>query len=104
MRGSQSEESCVTQLFYGGQLRDAAVQSCATLLSLNFDFDSFAHLNTLFVALKCDAMLNPSHLDPMRHAAVLWKNSSVTRLRARGRSSLISCVTRLQLRDAAAVA
>ncbi|KDP44621.1 hypothetical protein JCGZ_19763 [Jatropha curcas] len=69
MRGFQSEwrhagESCVMQLFLCEQLRDAAVQSCATLLSLNFDFDSFAHLDTLFAALECAAMLNPAHLDP----------------------------------------
>ncbi|KDP40420.1 hypothetical protein JCGZ_03770 [Jatropha curcas] len=71
IRGFQNEwrhagESYVTQLFYGEQLRDAAVQSCATLLSLNFDSDSFAHLDTLFTALECGAMLNPAHLDPAR--------------------------------------
>ncbi|KDP38798.1 hypothetical protein JCGZ_05750 [Jatropha curcas] len=58
-------ESCVTQLFSCEQLRYAAVQSCVTLLSLNFDFDSFAHLDTLFATLECDAILNPAHLDPV---------------------------------------
>ncbi|KDP45563.1 hypothetical protein JCGZ_18223 [Jatropha curcas] len=70
MRGFQNEwrhagESCVMQLFYGEQLHDAAVQSCATLLSLNFDFDYVSHLDALFVALECDAMLNPACLDPV---------------------------------------
>ncbi|KDP38312.1 hypothetical protein JCGZ_05198 [Jatropha curcas] len=58
-------ESCVTQLFYCEQLREAAIQSCVTLLSLNFDFDSFAHLHTLFPVLECDAILNSTHLDPV---------------------------------------
>ncbi|KDP33047.1 hypothetical protein JCGZ_13633 [Jatropha curcas] len=61
MRGFQSEwrhagESCVTQLFSCEQLFDAFVQNCATSLYLNFDFDPFAHLDTLFAALECDAM------------------------------------------------
>ncbi|KDP22946.1 hypothetical protein JCGZ_01806 [Jatropha curcas] len=44
MRGFQSERhaggSCVTQLFYCEQLRDATVRSYATPLSLDFDFAS----------------------------------------------------------------
>ncbi|KDP30133.1 hypothetical protein JCGZ_18128 [Jatropha curcas] len=57
--------SCVTQLFWCEQLRDATVRSYATPLSLDFDFASLVCLDVLLAILNCDALSITTCLGPV---------------------------------------